>query len=208
MPKSGKLVILKMGIKGSIAWYLMTEKINLVVFKALLHSVTGYIVENEGVENTYEVLKELGRKGGKWIIMHYLEKTKPVAETVKDYWKAANLGIKIFLGKEFDEIFYDVREGGRKVLLVLRIKNNPICKDMISPDPRIRFSATLAGTLEWILTELRKDVFGAQSVRVDETKCIAVGDEYCEFTIEWTFSEERAESILNLFKKEGIHKVK
>jgi len=201
-------MVRNVGIKGSLAWHLMVEKVNLVLLKSLLHSLVGYIIEKDGIDKTYDVLKELGKKAGKWIIMHYFEKTKPVADTVKDYWKAANLGIKIFSGQELDEIFYEVLDGGKRVLLRLRSRKNPICKGIISPDPRIKFSAFIAGIFEWIQLELKKDIYGFKEVRVDETKCLTTGDDFCEITIEWIFDEERAKDILKLFKTEGIHRVK
>lgn len=196
-----------MGIKGAIAWRFLAEKLNAIAVKALLHVLIGKIIEEKGVENTYSELKELGKRMAMWIYLHYLERARFVANRVIDDWKEDNLGWKFFTGKEFDEVIYEIRDRGKTVILRLRSRNNPICKDMTSPDPRVKFSAMVAGIFEWA-SQQRKDEYGAIDVKVDETKCLATGDEYCEFTFIWRFPEERAEEILYDFGGEGIYRVR
>ena len=200
-------MVIIMGIKGVIAWRFFAEKINLIAVKALLHALVGKLIEEKGMENVYGELKEIGKRMGMWIYLHYLEKARFVAKSIKDDWKEDNLGWKFFTGKEFQTIIYEIRDGGKTVVIKCRSTDNPICKGLESPDPRIKFSAIAAGIFEWASQQREAD-YGAINVIVDETKCLAAGDEYCEFTFIWEFPEDQAKEILKEFGGEGEFRVK
>jgi|GEM_PF-1585531 len=188
-----------MGVKGWIAWRFVAEKINVVTLRAMVAGIIALqLSSGKTPKEIAQYLKDLGRLMGEWIYRHYLEIGK-ASLTIADWGKDFNLGFKFFTGKEFDDIWYEVSDDGKYVELHMRIYNNPTSKGLQSPSREIKIDSWVAGIFEWI-EQMRMEEWGAEELTVDEIKCRAAGDPYCEFVFKVRLRDEGAEKVLRILK--------
>jgi len=188
-----------MGFKGWIAWRFIAEKINVIALRAMVASIVALqLSSGRTPKEIMQYLKELGRLMGEWIYRHYLEIGK-ASSTVADWGKDFNLGFKFFTGKEFDDIWYEVSSDGKHVELHMRIYDNPASRGLQAPSREVKIDSWVAGIFEWI-EQMRMEEWDAEELTVDEIKCRAAGDSYCEFVFKVRLKDKGAERVLQVLK--------
>ena len=188
-----------MGFKGRIAWRFVAEKINVIALRAMVASIIAIqLSSGRTPQEITQYLKNLGRLMGEWIYRHYLEIGK-ASSTIADWGKNFNLGFKFFTGKEFDDIWYEVSSDGKHVELHMRIYDNPASRGLQSPSREVKIDSWVAGIFEWI-EQMRMEEWGAEELTVDEIKCRAAGDPYCEFVFKVRLGDKGAKGVLHVLK--------
>ncbi len=179
-----------MGVKGVLAWRIKAEKINALIIRSIMQSLTSYLLKMHGdpaVVN--QEIKKIGRDMGEFIFTRYLAATQRPAKSLKelaDPKSAYNLGFKFFTGTTFDKTEY--KREGNDVYITYTIEDCPLCKDLVSPSPQLFMCNNLAGIFEWI-EENRLEDWNAESVTCNEVLCRARGDPVCRFVYHFRLKE-------------------
>ena len=167
----------------------VNKKVNIVLLKSYLIGVTTYLLENNvPPAQVNELLKKFGREAGRYLLI--LEKSdetiipkniiKPSFLDQKTYIRTTlNLITNYLFGKSFDNISDTLEKENNHLEFRMVLLDNPLCKDLISPLPEVKFSSILAGIIE----EIIRDKIGSKNVFCDETRCISTGDSLCEFVL-------------------------
>lgn len=170
-----------MGIKGALAWRLAMEKIGVYPFWGTLAALISRLMrEYEGdIERVNEEMRRIGYEVGEFIYTKFLVqfKDKPLPE--RKAFENYNLGFKFFLGKEFDEKIRKI-EGDRGVW-IFRSRNCPICKGL-TVIKGLHACELFSGVIQYV-EDMEGDENDRRDVVVRETKCMAGGDEYCEWIV-------------------------
>lgn len=188
-----------MGVKGWIAWTFVAEKVNAVTVRAMIASIIAHQLSlGKKPREITAYLKEIGKLMGEWIYRHYLQ-IGEASKSIADWGENFNIGFKFFTGEEFDDIWYEVSGDGKYVELHMRVYDNPVSRGIQVPSKEIMADAWVAGIWEWI-EQMRMKDWDAEEITVDEVKCKATGDPYCEFVFKVKLREEGARRLLEELK--------
>ncbi|WXG41887.1 MAG: V4R domain-containing protein [Candidatus Freyarchaeum deiterrae] len=180
-----------MGVKGTLAWRIKAEKINVMIVRAVLIAVAAKLIKIYGdpaVAN--QEGKNIGRSMGEFIFTQYLSGTQKPAKSIEelaDPKSAYNLGFKFFTGVTFDKI--ELKKNVNDVYITYTIADCPLCRGLVSPSPQVFLCNVMAGIFEWI-EEQRLNEWNAESIKCDEVKCRARGDPVCQFVFHFRLKEQ------------------
>jgi len=192
----------------SLFWKIGIEKVNVSAYQSILIGFITYLLEEDkSPQEINEILKKVGAAGVEKQIMEYTER-KPFPKDLSEFAKAADLWIKMYAGKYFDKIYMDISEDGRKISIHWILKDNILSKGIDSPNLNIKMDSYIAGIIEGAaivgadyMEETKK---GYESIKCDEIRCRATGDEHCEFVLEVRLEDEATKIVREKYKERRI----
>jgi len=199
-----KIGAFSMGIKGAFLWRVAVEKVSASAYMSILIAfITHLLEEGKSPEEINTILKKSGYVVAEKLIMEYMER-EPFPENLKDFAKATNLWMKMFAGKDFDKIFIDVEEDGKKVRIHMIVRDNPLTKNIEAPNPDLKLDNLLAGIFEAAARMgadyMEETKVGIKKLSCEEVRCISAGSDACEFVLEIELSDEGARKVKEKLK--------
>ncbi len=191
-------------IKGEFLWRITVEKVSASAYASLLIAFVTYLLEEGRTpEEINAILKKSGYVVAERLIMEYMNK-QPFPSNIKEFARTTSLWTKMFIGKDFDKIVVDVQDEGKKVLVHMSIKDNPLTKNIEAPNPNLRLDSILAGIFEAAarmgIDYMEETKLGAKKISCEEIKCVSAGDDVCEFILEFELEEEGAKKVIEKLK--------
>jgi predicted hydrocarbon binding protein len=164
-----------MGVKGSVAWRFMTDKVAKPLFQATYRELMNYLIQtSSNVDEINRKLKDIGFKVGEYLLMDYAERIRKHAQAFHEFGSTLQLAYKVNSGQEFTSIW--VSEDRR--MIKFTDKDCPICEGVEIKDmPGLQYCNLVSGVFQAVLT-LRG--FNGESY---QESCRALGDEVCTWTI-------------------------
>jgi predicted hydrocarbon binding protein len=164
-----------MGVKGTIAWNFMVDKVSKPLFQATYRELMNFLITTSGsVDEINKRLKEIGFKVGEHLLVDYSERIKQHAKEFHQFASTLQLAYKVNSGQEFTSIW--ISDDKRTVKFT--DKKCPICEGVeISDMPGLQYCNLVSGVFKAVL-----DLRGFNGDSYQES-CRAVGDEACTWTI-------------------------
>lgn len=147
----------------------------------------------------------MGREAGKLLFQKYLE-VGEFHEELEKIPENYDFAYDVFVGVDFDDIWYVIPESREYFEVHFRIYDNPTSKRISSPNPEIKVDNFMAGVIEWI-SQLLEDDLNTEKITCNEIECKAAGDDYCEYVLKFEWAQEMAHKTLKKFDI-GTHTVK
>lgn len=181
---------------GSIGKYLYwwrAKKANKLLFHlGFIYSVYELYKLTNDFEKTMSIMNEMGLEAGKDIVYESMELAKPVlSKSIKDLEVILKSSWYAFLGKQKIDYFEYIPPNDmgiekiiwrcNKCMLCSGIESDSILEDKLS-EMDGSYGGLMAGIFESFFGSIMEYAGRSFDIKVDETKCMARGDPYQEFT--------------------------
>ncbi len=165
----------KMGIKGKIAWTLMTDKVSKPLFQAIYREMMNMLMSSsDSVHDINTNLKNIGFKVGEHLLLDYAERIKQHAAEFHEFGSTLQLAYKVNSGQYFTDVW--VSED--KTTIKFTDDDCPICEGVVITDmPGLQYCNLISGVFQAVL-----DLRGFKGQAYQES-CKALGDDSCVWTI-------------------------
>ena len=167
--------MIKVGIKGKLAWTLRIDKVSKVLFQASYRELMNLLMTTStSVDEINRKMQAIGFRVGETLLMDYADRIREHAAEFAEFSSTLGLAYKVNSGQEFTDI--SISDDRRTIRFT--DEDCPVCAGVVITDmPGLQYCAIVSGVFDAVM-----DLRGFRADSYQES-CRALGDEACTWTL-------------------------